>query len=104
MSTHAIETQGGEQLTREQKVAVVEAYLKGLVGKDISRVPFATDVTFEGPRVPPLAGREVVVGFLKMILPAIKDIQIKQHIVAGDYVATVFEMESTDGIDRVFDR
>jgi hypothetical protein len=45
-----------------------------------------------------------VVGFLKMILPAIKDIQIKQHIVEGDYVATVFDMEMTDGIDRVFDR
>ena len=51
---------------------MVEAYLKGLVSKDISKVPFATDITFEGPRVPPLAGREVVVGFLKMILPAIK--------------------------------
>jgi hypothetical protein len=61
----------GAQLTREEKVAVVEAYLKGLVSKDISKVPFATDITFEGPRVPPLAGREVVVGFLKMILPAI---------------------------------
>jgi hypothetical protein len=95
---------GGAQLTREEKVAVVEAYLKALVSKDISKVPFATDITFEGPRVPPLAGREVVVGFLKMILPAIKDIQIKQHIVEGDYVATVFDMETTDGIDRVFDR
>ena len=102
--TGAMETQGGAQLTREEKVAVVEAYLKGLVSKDISRVPFATDITFEGPRVPPLAGREVVVGFLKMILPAIKDIQIKQHIVEGDYVASVFDMETTDGIDRVFDR
>ncbi len=91
-------------MTREEKVAVVEAYLKGLAGKDISRVPFAADITFEGPRVPPLAGREAVVGFLKMILPAIKDIQIKQHIVEGDYVATVFDMETTDGIDRVFDR
>jgi len=91
-------------LTREAKVAVVEAYLQGLAGNDISKVPFAADITFEGPRVPPLAGREVVVGFLKMILPAIKDIQVKQHIVEGDYVATVFDMETTDGINRVFDR
>ena len=56
--TGAMETQGGAQLTREEKVAVVEAYLNGLVSKDISKVPFATDITFEGPRVPPLAGRE----------------------------------------------
>jgi hypothetical protein len=91
-------------LSREEKVAAVEVYLKGLAGKDISKVPFAMVITFEGPRVPPLAGRGVVVGFLTMILPAIKDIQIKQHIVEGDYVATVFDMETTDGIDRVFDR
>ena len=90
-------------MSREEKVAVVEAYLKGLVGKDISKIPFAMDVTFEGPRVPPLFGRDVVVGFLTMILPAIRDIQIKQHIVEGDYVATVFDLETTDGIDRVFD-
>lgn len=92
------------QLTREAKVAIVEAYLQGLAAKDISRVPFAADVTFEGPRVPPLAGRDAVVGFLTMILPAIKDIRIKQHIVEGDYVATVFDMETTEGIDHVFDR
>ena len=54
--------------------------------------------------MPPLAGREAAVGFLKMILPAVKDIRIQQHIVEGDYVATVFDMETTEGIDRVFDR
>ena len=90
-------------MSREDKVAVVEAYLKGLAGKNISKVPFAMDVTFEGPRVPPLAGRQAVFGFLTMILPAIKNIEIK-HIVEGDYVATVFDMETTDGTNRVFDR
>lgn len=67
-------------------------------------MPFAADVTFEGPRVPPLAGRDAVVGFLTMILPAIRDIRIRQHIVEGDYVATVFDMETAEGIDHVFDR
>ena len=45
-----------------------------------------------------------MVKFLTMILPAIKDIQIKQHIVEGDYVATVFDMETSNGTDSVFDR
>ena len=40
-----METQGAAQLTREEKVALGEAYLKGLVGKDISKVPFAADIT-----------------------------------------------------------
>lgn len=91
-------------MSREEKVAVVEAYLKGLAEKDISKVPFAPDVAFEGPRVPPLAGREFVVGFLTRILPAIKEIRIKQHIVEGDYVATTFDMVTINGTDRVFDR
>jgi hypothetical protein len=91
-------------LTREAKVAVVETYLRGLAGKDLSKVAFAADVTFEGPRVPTLAGRDAVVGFLTMILPAIKDVRIRQHIVEGEYVATVFDMETVDGVDHVFDR
>jgi hypothetical protein len=91
-------------MSREEKVALVEAYLNGLGGKDLSKVPFAVDVTFDGPRVPPLAGREAVVGFLTMILPAIKDVRIGQHLVEGDYVATTFDMTTTGGTDRVFDR
>jgi hypothetical protein len=34
----------------------------------------------------------------------VKGIQLKQHIVEGDYVATVFDMETVNGVDRVFDR
>src|SRR6266849_1618082 len=40
----------GESVSREEKVAVVEAYLRGLAGKDISKIPFAANITFEGPR------------------------------------------------------
>jgi hypothetical protein len=76
----------GEDVSREKKVAVVEAYLRGLAGKDISKVPFAVDITFEGPRVGKLIGRDAVIGFLTSILPAVKRVQIKQHIVEGDFV------------------
>ena len=34
----------------------------------------------------------------------VKGIQLKQHIVEGDYVATVFDMDTVHGVDRVFDR
>jgi hypothetical protein len=72
--------------------------------KDISKIPFAANITFEGPRVGKLIGRNAVVGFLTSILPAVKSVQIKQHIVEGDFVATVFEMETIFGVDQVFDR
>ena len=90
-------------MSREEKVAIVEAYLKGLAGKDLSKIPFAANITFEGPRVGKLIGRNAVVGFLTSILPAVKSVQIRQHIVEGEFVATVFVMETIFGKDQVFD-
>ncbi|MGA7313536.1 MAG: nuclear transport factor 2 family protein [Silvibacterium sp.] len=90
-------------MSREQKVAVVEAYLDCFATKDLSEVSFAEDVTFEGPRMPKLTGRPSILGFLTQILPMIKGIQLKQHIVEGDHVATVFDMETVNGVDHVCD-
>ena len=90
-------------MSRAENIDVVECYLKGLVSKDLSLVPFAPGITFEGPLMPKLAGRETIVGFLGSILPFIKGIEIKQHIVDGEYVATVFDMETVNGVDHVVD-
>ena len=38
-------------MSREQKVAAVEAYLDCFETKDLSKVPLAENVTFEGPLV-----------------------------------------------------
>ena len=77
--------------------------MKSLVTKDLAGAHFATDVTFEGPLMPKLSGRETILGFLKRILPLIHDIKIKQHITDGDFVATVFDMETVNGVDHVVD-
>ena len=90
-------------MSRSENVAVIESYLNGLANKDLSSVPFAPDITFEGPRMPKLAGRETIVGFLTSIFPFVKGIDIKQHIADGDYVATVFDMETVNGVDHVVD-
>lgn len=91
-------------MIREEKIKLVETYLESLLSKDLSKVSFTDDVTFEGPRMPKLNGRQSVLGFLqKIMLPAVRNIQVKQHIVEGDYVATVFDMETNDGVDHVFD-
>ena len=91
-------------MSRDGKVAVVEAYLRGLANKNLSKVPFAAEITFEGPLTSKLTGRDAVVGFLTGLFPAIKGIQVKQHIVEGDYVATVFDFETIYGVLPVFDR
>jgi hypothetical protein len=88
-------------MSRSENIAVVESYC--LASKDLSSVPFAAGITFEGPLMPKLAGRETIVGFLTSIFPLIKGIEIKQHIVDGDYVATVFDMETVNGVDHVVD-
>ena len=90
-------------MSRVEVVATVEAYLNGLAKKDLSNVPFAADITFEGPRVPKLVGRQSVIGFLTSILPFLKGIQIRQHLVDGEYVGTMFDMETLSGTDKVFD-
>jgi len=91
-------------MLREEKIKLVETYLESLLNKDLSKVSLADNVTFEGPRMPRLTGRQSVLGFLqKIMLPAVKNIRVKQHIVEGDHVATVFDMETTDGVDHVFD-
>jgi limonene-1,2-epoxide hydrolase len=90
-------------MAQSENIAVVESYLNALASKDLSSVPFAPGITFEGPRMPKLAGRETIVGFLTSILPYIKGIHIKQHIAEGDYVATVFDMETINGVDHVVD-
>jgi hypothetical protein len=92
------------KMSRDEKIAVVEAYLGGLRNKDLSKVPFAEDVTCEGPLMPKLTGRDTVVGFLTgMVLPAVKAIRVKQHIVEGEYIATVFDLETTQGVMQVVD-
>lgn len=91
-------------MSREEKVAAVEAYLDCFVTKDLSKVCFAEDITFDGPRMPKLTGRPMVVGFLAHILPMVKAIQLKQHIVEGDYAVTIFDMETVNGVDHVCDR
>jgi hypothetical protein len=65
-------------MSRDEIIAIAEAYLNGLAKKDLSSVPFAADITFGGPRVPKLVGRQSVVGFLTSILPLLKGIQIKR--------------------------
>jgi len=90
-------------MSRSENIAVVESYLDGLARKDLSSVPFAPGMTFEGPLMPKLAGRETILGFLTSILPLIRGIEIKQHIVDGNYVATVFDMETINGVDHVID-
>ena len=89
-------------MTRKEKVGVVEAYLRGLGSRDFRRVSFASDVIYESPLTPKLVGRAAI-EFLEGLFPIIKGVEIKQHVVEGEYVATIFDLETERGITTVFD-
>ena len=88
---------------REEMIKVVEGYLDGLRDKDLSGVAFASDITFESPLSPRLTGRQAVIDFLTGLFPVIRDVRIRQHIVEGEYVATLFDLDTTFGVIPIFD-
>jgi hypothetical protein len=90
-------------VSREQNIAVVESYLACFASKDPSNVPFADGVIFEGPTWPTLTGRQAALSFLRLILPGIRRVQVKRHIVEDGHIATIFDMETDQGIDHVCD-
>ena len=89
-------------MTREQKIAVVESYMRGLGARDFTGVPFAESVSFQSPITPVRVGRDAI-EFLESIFPAIRGVEIKQHIVEGEYVSSVFDLHVTTGTVAVFD-
>ena len=84
-------------------VAAVERYFAGLTHKNLAEVPFAPDVVFEGPLTTRLTGVEAVKEFLSEILPGIQRVRIHRHIVDGEYVATMFDLEMDFGVIPVCD-
>lgn len=90
-------------MTREEKIAVVESYTYGLGNGDFSNVPFADDVSYESPLTPKRSGKEAI-DFLAGLFPIMKGAEIKQHIVEGEYIATVFHLRTPNGVTAIFDK
>ncbi len=84
-------------------VETVERYLNALKTKDLSDAPLASDVSFEDPLTPKLNGKEAVLSFLSGFLPALNNVTIKQHISDGQYVATIWEADTSFGAIPIFE-
>ena len=90
-------------MTREDKVAVVESYIHGLGNGDFSAVLFADDVSYESPLTERRVGDDAI-GFLSGLFPIMRGAEILQHIVEGEYVATVFRLRTPNGETLIFDK
>ena len=84
-------------------IETVERYLGALKVKDLSGAPLASDVSFEDPLTPKLNGRDAVLSFLSNFLPALNDVRIKQHISDGEYVATMWDADTSFGVIPIFE-
>jgi hypothetical protein len=88
-------------MTREEKVAVVEAFLNGMVSGDVDALPFAESFFVETPLLG-RAERDAAMGYIRATSVATLSIQVESHIVEGDQVATLSENETPNGPMMVF--
>ena len=65
--------------------------------------PFAEDVSYESPLTPKRTGPEAI-AFLAALFPLMRGADVHQHIVEGEYVATVFQLRTPNGVTTVFDK
>jgi hypothetical protein len=92
-----------EKMMENPNIKIVESYLYALRDKDLSKVPFAPDVIFEEPLTPTLNGAQAVLAYLPNVFPLVKDVRIKQHIAEGEWVATLWEVDTPLGIIPIFE-
>jgi SnoaL-like protein len=79
-------------------VAATTAFMNAMRDKDLSHAPLAEDVCYHGPLSgEPLRGRGHVSRFLQVYLPVIHDVRLIRQIAEGDYVATVWQAETSFG-------
>ena len=90
-------------MSRDEKIAVVESFFNGMVSNTLDRLPIAPEFTVESPLTPKLSG-EAALEYVKAVAAGTKGIQVVQHIVEGDHVATLTENETINGPLSVFSK
>lgn len=90
-------------MNRDEMVSVVESYINGLGSRDFSQVPFSEDLTLEDPLRQKVRGQEAI-DFLSGLFPVMRGTEVIQHIVEGEYVASLFVLHTPNGKTYVFDK
>ena len=90
-------------MSRTDKIAVVESFLNCLVSKDLAQLPVEPDLTVESPLIARVGGGAAM-KYVKRVADSVSEIRVKQHIVEGDWVATLFDEETANGPVAVFAR
>ena len=88
-------------MSRTDKIAVVESFLNCLVSKDLAQLPVDPDLTVQSPFIAKVGG-SAPMKYVKRVADSLTAIRIKQHVVEGDFVATLFEEDTVNGSVAVF--
>ena len=88
----------------KENIKVVEAYLKSLEERDLSKAPFADDIHFDDPVAGSGNGADDFRGFLSGFLPAIGAITVRTHICENDIVVTQFDVETVFGTIHILEK
>jgi limonene-1,2-epoxide hydrolase len=79
-------------------LATTSAFLKAMEDKDLSHAPLAEDVSYQSPLAgEPIRGRDRVCRFIAVYLPVISEVRVIRQIAEDDYVATVWQAETSFG-------
>ncbi len=79
-------------------LAVTSAFMKAMADKDLSQAPLAENVSYQSPLSgEPIRGRDRVCRFLAVYLPVISQVRVVRQIEEDDYVATVWQAETSFG-------
>ena len=73
------------------------------LGKASDRVEAKFGFSYESPLTPRLQGKEAI-DFLSGLFPLMRGSEILQHIVEGEYVASLFILHTPNGKTHVFDK
>jgi hypothetical protein len=93
----------GIRPSRREVLAPVESYFAGLRCGDLTQVPFAADIVFDWPLAPTLHGEQAVRDFLAGVLPALRGVRVRQHLVDGAHCATRAELDTAYGLIAQFE-
>lgn len=88
---------------RESNIEAVERYIDAIRSKDLSRAPIMPDIFFTDPLIGELTGEQAWRDFVGQLLPAVHDARVKQHVVEGELVATLWEADTIWGIIPIFE-
>jgi hypothetical protein len=88
-------------MTREEKVAVVDAFFDAMVSGEVESLPLSETFHVETP----LLGRterDAAMGYIKATSRSTRAIQVQSYIVEGDQVAALSVNETPNGPMTVF--